>query len=74
MKEGIHPNYQKSIVKCACGETNPNYVPDTPVQPDEDPKVEEPAVEPELSLVDQIIKMITEFFAQIMAWFKNLFA
>ena len=21
MKEGIHPNYQKSIVKCACGET-----------------------------------------------------
>ncbi|MBR5137611.1 MAG: 50S ribosomal protein L31 [Clostridia bacterium] len=21
MKEGIHPNYQKSVVKCACGNT-----------------------------------------------------
>ncbi|MPW25395.1 50S ribosomal protein L31 [Alkalibaculum sp. M08DMB] len=21
MKEGIHPNYKKSIVKCACGNT-----------------------------------------------------
>ena len=21
MKKGIHPNYQKAIVKCACGET-----------------------------------------------------
>ena len=21
MKEGIHPNYDKTIVKCACGET-----------------------------------------------------
>ena len=21
MKEGIHPNYRKSIVKCACGNT-----------------------------------------------------
>lgn len=21
MKEGIHPNYQKATVKCACGET-----------------------------------------------------
>ena len=21
MKDGIHPNYGKSIVKCACGET-----------------------------------------------------
>lgn len=21
MKEGIHPNYQKAVVKCACGET-----------------------------------------------------
>ena len=21
MKEGIHPNYQKCVVKCACGET-----------------------------------------------------
>ena len=21
MKEGIHPKYQKAIVKCACGET-----------------------------------------------------
>ncbi len=21
MKEGIHPNYDKAIVKCACGET-----------------------------------------------------
>lgn len=21
MKEGIHPNYQEAVVKCACGET-----------------------------------------------------
>ncbi len=21
MKEGIHPNYRKAVVKCACGET-----------------------------------------------------
>ena len=21
MKEGIHPNYEKATVKCACGET-----------------------------------------------------
>ncbi len=21
MKQGIHPNYMKSVVKCACGET-----------------------------------------------------
>lgn len=21
MKEGIHPKYEKSVVKCACGET-----------------------------------------------------
>ena len=21
MKEGIHPNYQQAVVKCACGET-----------------------------------------------------
>lgn len=21
MKEGIHPNYDKAVVKCACGET-----------------------------------------------------
>jgi large subunit ribosomal protein L31 len=25
MKEGIHPNYQKAVVKCACGETFETY-------------------------------------------------
>ena len=24
MKEGIHPNYKKAVVRCACGETFEN--------------------------------------------------
>ncbi len=44
--------------KCECGEEDPNYV---------------PPVEPELTLIQKIIKAITEFFAKIADFFKNLF-
>ena len=55
--------------KCACGADDPTYIP--PVVEDEPEVIPEP--EEELGLVDSILKMITEFFAQLMAWFKGLF-
>ena len=66
--EGEAKGHSFTEGKCACGEIDPNYT------PDESSKDEAPTEEPQLGFVDQIIKMITEFFAQIMAWFKNLFA
>ena len=67
--------------KCECGEEDPNYVP--PVEDDERPEDETPAdpqpeapaePEAELNFFQKIIKAITEFFANIGNWFKNLFA
>ncbi|MBQ8414778.1 MAG: hypothetical protein IJX58_06015 [Clostridia bacterium] len=49
--------------KCECGEEDPNYV----------PPVDENPVEPELTLIQKIIKAITEFFAKIADFFKNFF-
>jgi len=61
--------------KCHCGAEDPDYVPEETVDPNETPNDDQqPTEEPELSLIDQIIKAITEFFAQIIAWFENLFA
>ena len=69
------PNYQPphehNFVegKCECGEEDPNYQPpeqggdDTPSEP-----------EAELNFFQKIIKAITDFFANIGNWFKNLFA
>ena len=47
--------------ECECGEIDP----DTPV---------EPKPEVELNFFQKILKTITEFFAKIGVWFKNLFA
>ena len=72
--------------KCECGETDPNYEPpktdddnkpevEDPSddnQTEENPPVEEPV--PELSLIEKIMMAISNFFAQISAWFENLFA
>ena len=57
--------------KCECGEEDPNYIP-----PVVDPEPETPSEQPEaqLSFFEQIIKAITDFFANIGNWFKNLFA
>ena len=65
------PPHEHNFVegKCECGEEEPNYQPpeqggdDTPSEP-----------EAELNFFEQIIKAITDFFAQIGNWFKNLFA
>ena len=78
------PEHQHVFVdgKCECGETDPNYTPD-PENPDpENPDPEQPAPEnpdpeqpaPELTLVQKIMKAVTDFFANIANWFKNLFA
>ena len=52
--------------ECSCGEKDPNYV--APVEPQ--PDNQEPDVE--LNFFEKIWKAITDFFAQILGWFKNL--
>ncbi len=52
--------------ECSCGEKDPDYV--APIEPQPDPQ--EPDVE--LSFFEKIWKAITDFFAQILGWFKNL--
>ena len=61
------PPHEHNFVegKCECGESDPNYVPEQPVP-------EQPA--PELSFIEKIMMAITQFFAQIGDWFKNLLA
>ena len=78
------PPHEHSFVdgKCECGESDPNYVPPVEEKPEEkpeetpetpaDPQPEEPVVE--LTFFEKIMKAITDFFAQISAWFENLFA
>ncbi len=68
------PEHTHSFVegKCECGETDPTYTPD-PENPDpENPDPEQPV--PELSLFQKIMRAVTDFFANIANWFKNLFA
>ena len=71
------PNYQPphehNFVngECECGEKDPNYNP--PEQPDDDTPAD-PKPEPELNFFQKIWKAITDFFANIGNWFKNLFA
>ena len=66
--------------KCECGEVDPDYVPEEdpkeeePKEEDpkeEDPK-EEPAPEVELSLIEQIMKTLSELIAKITAWLNSL--
>ena len=56
------PPHEHNFVegKCECGESDPNYVPEQPA--------------PELSFIEKIMMAITQFFAQIGDWFKNLLA
>ncbi len=65
------PPHEHNFVegKCECGESDPNYV--APEQPkDETP--EQPKDEAsELTLIQKIIKAITDFFANISNWFKG---
>ena len=85
----VEPPHEHSFVegKCECGESDPNYVPPVEENPEEDPEEdpietpnetpadpqpEEPVVE--LNFFEQIMKAITDFLAQITAWFENLFA
>ncbi len=73
------PPHEHNFVdgRCECGEEDPDYVaPDEPVDPvvpvdPDDPQDEEPV---ELNLFQKIIKAITDFFAKIGDFFKNLFA
>ena len=61
--------------KCECGETDPDYVPEEDPK-EEDPKEEtpeeEPAPEVELSLIEQIMKTLSELIAMITAWLNSL--
>ena len=67
------PPHEHNFVegKCECGETDPNYV--APEQPEPETPAD-PQPEPELNFFQQIIKAITDFFAKIGDFFKNLFA
>ena len=76
--------------KCECGESDPNYKPADPKPEEpkpedpkpEDPKPEDPTPEQpgddepqqELNFFQKIWKAITDFFANIVNYFKNLFA
>ena len=56
--------------KCVCGAEDPDYV--APEQPaPEQPAPEQPAPEVELTLVQQIMKTLSELIAKITAWFKS---
>ena len=61
--------------KCECGETDPDYVPEEEPK-EEDPKEEDPEEEPapevELSLIEQIMKTLSELIAMITAWLNSL--
>ena len=79
--EAIEHNHNFVDSKCECGESDPGYIP--PVEDDEKPEGETPAdpqpddstgEEVELNLFQKIIKAITDFFAKIGDWFKNLFS
>ena len=67
------PAHEHNFVegKCECGEEDPNYIP-----PVVDPEPETPSEQPEVQLnfFQKIVKAITDFFANIGNWFKNLFA
>ena len=59
--------------KCVCGAEDPDYV--APEQPaPEQPAPEQPAPEVELTLVEQIMKTLSELIAKITAWFKSFVA
>ena len=58
----LHSEHNFVEGKCECGETDPNY--QAPV----DPQPEE-----ELNFFQKILKAITDFFANIVNWFKGLF-
>lgn len=67
----LKPAHEHNFVegKCECGEEDPDYQP--PVEDDEKDPEPKPEPQPELTLVQKIMKTITELLAKITAWFKG---
>ena len=67
--EALGHTYEEG--KCACGATDPDYVPDEPVEdPSEDPS-EEPTEQPKQNFFARIWAAILAFFQRILAMLKK---